>query len=96
MRTDGPIRIGKTTDSGHEVVVVELLGVPLAESAELVSRFDELGEEFVTGWQEYFAGELVRMLAERMRNSGHRPLKWTLANPLAPPLARLPKKGEEK
>src|ERR1044072_8033100 len=58
------IRVGKTEESGQPLIVVELFGVPLASSTHKVAEYDADPEGFTKWWREYFARQIVSMLAE--------------------------------
>lgn len=87
------IRIGRTEEPGYPVIVVELFGVPLASSTTRVPDFDENPELFTRHWREYFARQIVGMLAEELHRD-RRIVGWSLATPLSPRLPGLPAEGE--
>lgn len=87
------IRIGKTDESGYPLVVVELFGVPIASSTHKVEEFDANPEEFTRRWREYFAQEIVSILAEKLQNE-RRVQGWLMATRLSPRPPSLPTEGE--
>lgn len=88
------IRIGKTEENGQPVIIVELFGVPLASSVHQVGAYDEDPEGFTKWWREYFARQIVSMLAEEL-HQGRRVTGWLMATRLSPRPPGLPTEGEE-
>lgn len=87
-----PIRVGKTTECDREVVVIELFGVPIASSFEMVDQFDnEPG--FTDFWTEYFTDRFVRLFVQGLHeNRGA--AGWALAINTAPRPPKLPEREE--
>lgn len=96
MSSDGPIRIGKVTHNGHQIVVVEMFGVSLASAStpDILAKFDEDPDLFRQKYEGYFLHRFVSMFAEQMH--GRRLPGWLMATPLSPPPPNLPREGEEQ
>ena len=89
------IRIGKVLQGGHEVIVLELFGIPMAHAStpEMIENFDQDPADFIQFWSKYFRSELVTSLAEGIQNN--RGIRgWGMATRLSPPLPSLPTEGE--
>lgn len=86
------IRVGLTEESGYPTVVVELFGVPLASSTHKVAEYNENPEEFTKWWREYFARQIVSMLAENLHQE-RRVTGWLMATRLSPRPPGLPEDG---
>lgn len=87
------IRIGKTEEPGYPVIVVEVLGVPIASSTHQVAEYDADPEGFIKDWREYFAREIVSVLAEKLQDD-RRVRGWLMATRLSPRPPSLPTEGE--
>lgn len=87
------IRIGKAEKDGYPVIIVELFGVPLASSTHKVAEYDEDPEGFTKWWQEYFARQIVWMMAEKLHEE-RRVQGWLMATRLSPRPPGLPTEGE--
>jgi hypothetical protein len=85
------IRIGKVQENGHEVIILELFGIPLAYASteKMIENFDQDPEDFTRFWSEYFRSELVSMIAEDMQQN-RRIQGWGLGTRLSPRLPSLP------
>jgi hypothetical protein len=85
------VRIGKVQEGGHELIILELFGVPLAHASteKMIEDFDRDPVDFVQFWSEYFRRELVSMVAEDMQQN-RRIQGWGMATRLAPRLPSLP------
>lgn len=88
--TGEPIRIGKVTHNGHEILVVELFGVPLASasSQSIIDKFDS-DPGFTEAWSRYFTERIVSMVAEDMQ-ANRRAQGWLMATRLSPRVPGLP------
>lgn len=89
------IRIGKTDEPGYPVIVVEVLGVPIASSTHQVAEYDADPEGFVKKWRQRFAEEIVSVLADKFQKDG-RMRGWLMATRLSPRPPSLPTEGEEE
>ena len=95
MTTD-VIRIGKVTENGHVVIILELFGIPLAYAStpEMIDRFDQDPAHFTRSWSEYFRRVLVTSIAEDIQQ--RRGVQgWGMATGLSPRLPGLPQEREE-
>lgn len=88
------IRIGKTEENGYPMIIVELFGIPLASSTHQVEAYDEDPEGFMKFWREYFARQIVSMLAEELHQE-RRVTGWLMATRLSPRPPGLPTEREE-
>jgi hypothetical protein len=89
-----PIRVGKVTEDDREVMVVELFGVPIASSSDMVDHFNN-EPDFAQFWTEYFADRFARLLVQKLHED-RGAAGWALAIRTAPRPPKLPEREESQ